>query len=201
MRSIQRFAFVLLLASIVGCASAPTPTTLYLMRGTVVEQTRSIDSPDGIQGLRAGLGRVIVAPYLLASKGIMLETGEGEINPALYSQWAEPVDAGLRWYLSSELSASLGDTMSGGLLDRRSWDYTVDVIIAQLHGTMNGMAVIEAEFVVIAKGDARAVSQVRFAKSIPLAAEGYGALVAAEMQLARELAGVIADTLRDRAKP
>ena len=166
-----------------------------------VEQTRSIGSPDGIQDVRAGLGRVIVAPYLLASKGIMIETGAGEINAAVYSQWAEPLDAGLRWYLGSELSAALGDRMSGGLTDRRSWDYTVDVIIDQLHGTMHGTAVIEAGFVVIAKGEARPVSQVRFAKSIPLAAEGYGALVAAEMQLVSELADLIAETLREQTTP
>jgi uncharacterized protein len=193
MRLIHSIFIVLPLVAAVGCASAPSTRTYYLLRGEPIERTSEVDA-----AIRAGLGRVIVAPYLLSSKGIMVETGAGEINPASHHQWAEPLDAGLRWYLRSEIGKELGRTIGGGLTDRRTWDYTIDVSIARLHGTMSGTALIDAEFAVIPADDSKEISDVRFSKSIPLREEGYAGLVEAEKNLAQELARLIAAELEGR---
>ena len=179
------------LVALVGCASAPAPITFYLLRGEPVDETNEIGNPT-----RAGVGRIIVSSYLLSSKGIMVETGKGEVNPAGQHQWAEPLDAGLRWYLRSEIGSQLGREVGGGLTDRTGWDYTINVAVSRLHGTMAGEALIEAEFTIVPTDRTRAISETRFSKSIPLEAEGYAGLVEAEKRLITEFAGLIADGLR-----
>jgi len=171
-------------------------TTYYLLRGDQVDRTEHVDAT-----IRAGLGRVVVAPYLLSSKGIVLETAAGEINPASQHEWAEPLDAGLRWFLRSEIAARSGLEVGGGLTDRRNWDYSVDVLVAQLHGTMSGTALMQATFIVVPADGSQEISQVRFSKSIPLPRDGYVGVVEAEKILVGELAGLIADSLRERMNP
>jgi uncharacterized lipoprotein YmbA len=193
---IQLAIALVALVSLGGCASAPKPTTYFLLRGEPVETTIRLDG-----STRVGLGRVIVAPYLLTSAGIVLETGPGEINPASHHQWAEPLDRGLRWYLRAEIGKALGVELGGGLTDVQHWDYVINVSVARLHGTMSGKALIEAEFSIVAADRTQPTSEFRFAKSIPLPEEGYAGVVAAEKQLAKDLAGLIADVLRERISP
>jgi len=187
---------LLLVVALVGCASSPSITTYYLLRGEQVDRTERVDAT-----IRAGLGRVVVAPYLLSSKGIVLETGDGEINPANQHQWAEPLNAGLRWYLRTEIGERLGLEIGGGLTDRRDWDYSIEVLVAQLHGTMSGTALMQATFIVVPADGSQEISQVRFSKSIPLPRDGYVGVVEAEKILVGELAGLIADSLRERMNP
>ena len=196
MRSTLRILTVLSLlafAGIVGCASKPAPITHYLLRGEPVDGVRQIEG-----GVRVGLGRIVIAPYLLSSKGIMVETAAGEVNPGNQHQWAEPLDAGLHWYLRSEIGRALGRDIGGGVSDRQSWDYTVNIAVSRFHGTMAGAAIIEAEFSVIPADKSQTISQVRFSKSVGLPQEGYVGVVEAEKSLARELAELIADELRKR---
>ena len=192
MRSIYKSVLVLLLFGLFGCASAPAPITYYLLRGEPVNETRGVGSATA----RAGLGRILVSPYLLSSKGIMVEIGEGEVNPASHHQWAVSFDAARRWYLRSEIGSQLGSDLGGSLTDRRTWDYVIDVAVSRLHGTMEGDALIEAEFSIVPKDSTRNISETRFSKSIPLQEEGYAGLVDAEKRLLEELAGLIADALQ-----
>jgi uncharacterized lipoprotein YmbA len=187
---------LLLVVAFVGCASSPSMTTYYLLRADQIDGTERVDAK-----IRVGLGRVVVAPYLLSSKGIVLETAAGEINPASHHEWAEPLDAGLRWYLRSEIATRSGLEVGGGLTDRRSWDYSVDVLVAQLHGTMSGTALMQATFIVVPTLGSQEISQVRFSKSIPLPRDGYVGVVEAEKILVGEFAGLIADSLRERMNP
>lgn len=180
-----------LLVAWMGCASAPPPVTYYLLRGDSAEGAGPIEVE-----ARAGLGRVVVAPYLLGSRGLMVETQDGEVRPAALHQWAEPLDAGLRWYLRGQVATDLGHQMGGGLTDMLDWDYTVDVFVSRLHGTMEGRAGIEAVFVVRSSGSGEAPAEYRFARSVAIPEEGYAGLVEAERSLLRELAGMIADALR-----
>jgi uncharacterized lipoprotein YmbA len=191
MRSIYKSALVLLLFGLVGCASAPAPITYYLLRGEPVNETKDVGS-----ATRAGLGRILVSPYLLSSKGIMVEIDKGEVNPASHHQWAESLDAALRWYLRSEIGSRLGSDLGGSLTDRGTWDYVIDVAVSRLHGTMEGDALIEAEFSVVPADSTRKISETRFSKSIQLEEEGYAGLVEAEKRLLEELAGLIAEALQ-----
>lgn len=193
MRSILRAVFVLSLAALVGCASAPPPITYYLLRSEQVEGSGPI-----VASVRAGLGRVVVAGYLMGSKGILVETAPGEVRPAAQHQWAEPLDVGLRWYLGSEVGQALGHRVGGGLTDRLSWDYTVEVSVARLHATMAGRAVLEAEFVITPRDRSEPPAEGRFSKSIPLPEEGYSGIVAAERALLSEFGQQIAGALRER---
>lgn len=192
-RRIPILACLVVFATFLGCASAPPDTTYYLLRRDVSNRAESIDAK-----IRAGIGRVVVASYLLSSQGLMIETGDGEITPAGRHVWAEPLDAGLRWYLQAQVAAELGQQIGGGLTKRQRWDYSVDIVVAQLHGTMEGSALMEASFVVVPADSSRSVSEYRFAKTIPLPRDGYAGVVEAEKQLATEFAGLIAQALRER---
>jgi uncharacterized lipoprotein YmbA len=193
MRSTHRALSILCLAALAGCASATPPITYYLLRGEQVEGSGPIEA-----SVRAGLGQIVVAAYLMGPKGIVVETAPGEVRPAFQHQWAEPLAVGLRWYLASEISALLGYQIGGVLTDRQSWDYTVDISVARLHATMEGRAVLEAEFVLTPSNREETPSQGRFSKSIPLPEEGYPGVVAAERVLVSEFADQIAAALRGR---
>jgi len=196
MRRIHQLALVTMLCAAFGCASSPRPTTYYLLRGEQVERTGPVDAE-----IRAGIGRIMLAPYLLSSHGIMLETAPGEVRAAAQHQWAEPLDAALRWYLRSQIGAEMGRDIGGGLTNRLDWDYTVDILVSRFHATMSGTALIEATFIVVPTDESQEQSEVLFSKSIQLPREGYAGIVEAEMSLARELAGLIAQTLDERIAP
>jgi uncharacterized lipoprotein YmbA len=180
------------LALFVACSSpAPNPT-YYLMRGEASEASGRLDGP-----VRIGIGRLIVAPYLLSSLGIVVETAPGEVRAARQHQWAEPLDAGLRWFLRAEIARAIGDEVGGGLVDLSDWDYTIDVYIARFHGTMSGTALLEGAYVIRPTADSEELREYRFSKSRPLPDEGYAALVATERSLASELGASIAEALRE----
>lgn len=188
----RRAVALVSLALLVGCSTPMDEPATYLMRGAVSGQNTRLDDT-----IRVGLGRVIVAPYLLASQGIVVETAPGEIRSAKQHRWAEPLDAGLRWLLRDEIANAYGGEIGGGLVDRQDWDYTIDINVAQLHGNMLGAAILEGSFVIRANEDPKAMREYRFSSSEPLAGEGYPALVAAEERLVTGLGVVIAEALRE----
>lgn len=186
---------VVVLASlmlVVGCSSPAPEPTLYLLRGEATEASGSVDGPT-----RVGFGRLVVAPYLLASQGIVVEAAPGEVRAARQHRWAEPLDAGLRWFLRAEIAKTLGDEVGAGLLDRQDWDYTIDVYVARFHGTMSGSALLEATYIIRPTADTEAPREYAFSKSEPQPDEGYAALVATERSLAGALGVSIADSLRE----
>jgi len=190
----SRLAFIALaLFTLAGCASAPPPPTYYLLRGDSDEGQGPIDAR-----IRAGLGRVVVAPYLLRTRGVMIETEPGVVRAASHHQWAEPVDEGLRWFVRSQITRELGDEIGGGLSDIQDWDYIIDLFVSRMHATMGGSALLEAIFVVRATDPNEENSEYRFSQSAPLPEEGYAGVVAAERSLARALAGAIASVLQER---
>ena len=187
---------VLALMGLTACASAPPEITYFLLRPPIDEGSGPIDAP-----IRAGLGRVAVAPYLERSNGIQIETREGEIRSAAQYQWAEALAPGVRWYLGAEVGRRLGHRIGSGLTERRDWDYTVDVFVERLHGTMTGQAVLVASFVVrggaVSQGESE-IYEYRFSESTPLPREGYAGLVEAQKALLADFAARIADALRER---
>jgi uncharacterized lipoprotein YmbA len=186
-------ALALVAASVAGCASPPPPITYYLLRGDPVEGQGPIDARVSI-----GIGRIVIAPYLLGSKGIMIETGPSEVRPASRHQWAEPLDSGLRWFLREEVASELGFEIGGGLTDVFDWNYRVDIFVARMHATMDGRAILESIFVLRSSEASDGSGEYRFTKSVPLPQEGYAGVVEAQRGLARELAGMIASALRER---
>ncbi len=185
----MRKAAFLSVVFLVACAGSSAPPTQYLLRAEPAEQSGRVEAP-----VRVGLGRVTVAPYLDQS-GIVVETEAGQVQAAREHQWAEPLDAGLRSYLRTEMSAALGYDVSASRADLAHWDYTVDVYVDRLHGTMAGTAVLEASYRITPRPGAGDVAAYRFARSAPLPREGYPGLVDAQADLVRQLAQAIAASL------
>jgi uncharacterized lipoprotein YmbA len=127
----------------------------------------------------------------------VIESAPGVVQAARQYRWAEPLDAGLRWFLRSEIAAALGDKVGAGLVDRRDWDYTIDVYIAQFHGTMSGTAILEATYLIRPTAASEEVREYAFSKSQPQSDDGYAALVATEQELASDLGRAIAESLRE----
>jgi uncharacterized lipoprotein YmbA len=188
----MRIAPIVSALLLVACAGSPPLQTQYLLRGGHAERTGRVEAP-----VHIALGSVTIAPYLDQS-GIVVEVEAGQVSAARQHQWAEPLDVALRSYLRAELSAALGYDVSASRADRPRWDYTVDVHVDRLHGTMAGTALLDAGYRIT--GGAEPV-EYRFARSAPLPREGYAGVVEAEAGLARELAGAIAASIRELGGP
>ena len=185
-----------LLLMVGSCSSPPPEPTYYLLRGAAVERV------DPVEGdVRVGLSRIVVAPYLMESRGIVVETAPSVVRPARQHQWAEPLDASLHWFLHGELSRALGDRVGAGLVDFRGWDYAVDVYVVRLHATLSGRAELEAAYVIRSRADVKATREYRIASSVALADDGYPGVVAAERELLVELGAAIVSSLREVMQP
>jgi uncharacterized lipoprotein YmbA len=187
----MRKAAFLSVVLLVACAGSSPPPTQYLLRAEPAEQSGRVEAP-----VRIGLGRVAVAPYLDQS-GIVVETEAGQVQAAREHQWAEPLGAGLRSYLGAEMSAALGYDVSARPTDLDDWDYTVDVYVDRLHGTMAGTALLDASYRITPRPGAGDAAAYRYSRSASLPREGYPGLVDAEADLARQLAQAIAASLRE----
>ncbi len=167
-----------------ACASQPPSPTYYLLRPAA-----DLDSAQLQPSTRYTLGEVSIAPYI-NQPGLLLETGEGRVRPAALHLWAEPIEAGIRTYLLQEISRLYGrDLLPGGTGDQR-----INLRIDQLHGTLEGDARLVAYWWL--DGDDGAMGARRFARSQPLAANGYNALASAERDLLGQLAADIAAALQ-----
>jgi uncharacterized lipoprotein YmbA len=183
-------AFVLSTALLVACAGAAPERTLYLLRAAPTDASGRVEVP-----ARVGLDRVTVAPYL-DQAGIVVETQAGQVRAAREHRWAEPLDAGLRSLLRAEISRALGYDVSASRADRQTWDYTVDVYVDRMHGTMVGTALLDVAYRITPRAGSGDAVTYRFSRSAMLAREGYPGLVDAQHRLALELAEAIAQSLR-----
>jgi uncharacterized lipoprotein YmbA len=176
---------------LVACAGSSTPRTQYLLRTEPAQRSGRVEAP-----VRIALGRVAVAPYL-DQAGIVVQTQAGQVRAARQHEWAEPLNAGLRSILRAEMSEALGYDVSANPADGVHWDFTVDVYVDQLHGSMAGTAVLDASYRIAPRHGAGEVVEYRFSRSAPLPRKGYAGVVDAEADLARQLAQAIAAGLRE----
>jgi len=174
---------------LLACASDPPARTQYLLRARLPDETSQIEAPVVI-----GLGRVTVAPYL-KRPGLVVESKDHQVRPARYHVWAEPLEAGLRRYLRTEISNVLGYAIRSDAGNRAAWGYAVDVAVDQLHGTLSGQAQLVAGWR-ISRADGSEVAAYVLSTSEPLAVGGYPGLVDAEIALAQKLAAQIAESLQ-----
>jgi uncharacterized lipoprotein YmbA len=183
----MRLTAVLALAALVAaCSGTPVQTQYYLLRTDAPGTTRDLKP-----STEFAMGRVTVAAYVDQS-GLVLETGSGEIRPARYHQWAEPMQEALRNLLRVEVGRALGtDLFPAEISDAKT---LFDVRIDQLHGTAGGEAVLVAYWGVLRGG--KLVETFQFSESRALQADGYGELARAIESLLVALSGEIADSLR-----
>lgn len=178
-----------------ACTSPPPPEPArYLLRAPETERL------ERARPARVGLGRLEVAPYL-DQPGVVVETEAHTVRAARHHLWAEPLEEGLRRLLRAEVSRALEVDVEGDP-DRRSlWDCAVDVRIDQLHGTLDGKARLVARWRLDHRSEDEPAQVFRLVRTAPLASGGYPGLVAAEIDLVRQLAGAIARSVADASAP
>lgn len=181
----MKIAVFLLVAVLTACASQTIPPTYYLLRSNQDLQSSVLST-----STQYSLGTVDIAAYL-NQPGLVMETGEGEMNSASQNLWAEPIYDGIRNFLSTELAQATGHELLPTKLTQNTT--VVNIRIDQLHGTQDGKAQIVAYWWLARDGEVASLN--RFSESRALTQSGYSALVEAEKVLLSELAQKIATTL------
>ena len=179
-----------LVLCLAACATAPPERSYYLLRAEVPGTLASAEN-----GVLLGVGTVSIAPYLDRS-GIVVQVDDHRVREARYHLWAEPLDQGIRSYLSDRIAALLGRALNNGsnLVDQ--WDYRLDVAIEDLHGTLNGEARLVARWSLIDTAQDKLVASQRLVRTKRQALDGYPGLVEVQAALLDELATEIAAAIR-----
>jgi uncharacterized lipoprotein YmbA len=173
---------------VLACSSpAPPERAYYLLRAEVIDV-----EPPATPDLAAGIDSITVAPYLDRA-GLVIGVGANEIREARFHLWAEPLSAGIRYYLQARISSDLGYRIGGGA--RRSWQKKVRVEVREFHGDQSGGVRLVAG-VSVTGPDGAVIADEEFAAVTTVSQEGYAALVAAQMQLLEQLADAITPLLR-----
>ena len=181
-----RIVTLLAIVLLVACSGTPVQTQYYLLRSDMEQRSRDLEPSKNF-----AMGRIMIAPYI-EQPGIVLETGQGEIRPARYHQWAEPMRDGLKQFLRVEVSQAAGEDIFPE--DISQGELVFEVRIDQLHGTVEGDATLVAYW--LSRRDREIVSTHQFSEREALRSDGYGALADAEKALLSRLAGRVADTLK-----
>lgn len=173
------------LGGLVGCSSREVPDThLYMFRANsdfaAADSTRLV-----------GLSVVEIPAYLRRSE-LMVQVGPQELRPARYHRWAEPLDQNVRRYLRDRLSQALGTNVEVNARLRDRWDVEIDVAIEELHGDMNGRALLSASYAIVRPAPPASVRRDRVRLTESQSWDGYDALVDVQSRLLDELARRIA---------
>lgn len=173
---------LLTLLALAGCSSQSIEPEYYLLRSEVETTTRSLQPVENF-----ALGKITIAPYL-DQRGLLIETESGDLRPARFHLWAEPLYEGVRLFLLKEVSANLGKD----LLPYPSTPNTttINARIDQLHGTNDGRAKLVAYWWFERSGDI--FSAYQFGEYQSLSSSGYAELARAEKALLSQLAAKIA---------
>jgi len=168
-----------------GCSSKEIPDThLYLLRAD--SEFSGADS-----NLLVGLSTVDVPAYLKRSE-LILQVGPQELRPARYHRWAEPLDENVRRYLRDRLSTALGTNVEMNARLRERWDVQIDVAIEELHGTLDGSALLGASYAIVRPARPEQVQRGRVRLAQSQTRDGYAGLVDAQSELLDGLAHRIA---------
>lgn len=175
-------ACLLLVLALNACSSSAPLPSYYLLRSDITEGNRMLEAAPEF-----ALGSLAVAPYI-DQPGLLLETEHGDLRPARFHLWAEPVRDGARAFLSTEISRASGKDIMPWNLNREATRF--DIRIDQLHGTYDGRAKLVAQWWLY---DGEEISEIHeFAQTKALDRDGYGALAGAQKALLRDFARSIA---------
>lgn len=171
-------AMILLLSS---CSSQPQ-TNFYQLPLTTV--TGSINS-NSTQTLY--IEPVQVASYL-NGRGLVLQVSDVELVMARQHLWAEALDHQLQRQLRSRLQMALPEYMA--VMQPSADTIKVTVQLDRFHGQEDGYAIASGRFVVSSVNTTES-----FSIRVPLADDGYPALVSALAQCVQQLSEQIAQQL------
>ena len=182
--------FIISCLLLVACSSEPTKSHYYLLRSDLATDTNRAMEPSGIV-----LTHIVVATYI-DQQGLVLETADGQINVAVHHLWAEPLRHSLKGFLANEISIKSGKDIYAERVAGVEPLVKISIDISQLHGTLDGNAVLEASWAITtSKNNKLDQTSYQFSKQQALTSDGYDALVAAEKKLLQQLAAEISQHL------
>jgi uncharacterized lipoprotein YmbA len=179
-----------LLVIMVGCSTTVPDEHQYLLRYPAANQNRQVTP-----SVMVGLGRISIPAYLNQA-GVVLVSDQNQIHQANYHLWAEPLDKGIRIYLKSAIAQIAGFDIFATANNNQVWQYSVDIDLAEFHGTTAGQATLICSWRLIDMSGKEAPKSFEFATTQPLNDNGYPALVDAETKLLDTLAKTIAEQLK-----
>ena len=181
----MRTALILVIVMLTGCGSTAVPEQHFYL-------VRSVDAASGEVRHTGDFGvrRVEVASYL-EQAGVILEVSDGELRPARYHLWAEPLRESIRRFLVSGLTARLEVDMAANRRTRNN----VDVVINELHGNTEGDVTLSATWRITNLDGVMAAHQL--SESAALTEDGYAALTRAHEALLDRLADAIAASVSE----
>ena len=106
------------------------------------------------------------------------------------------LNGNIRRYLRDRLSAELQTNVDASLRFRDRWQLQVDVVIEELHGLLEGGAILNAHYDVVPKGNPENARRGHVSARVEQSAPGYAALVDAQSELLDQLARRIAEDIR-----
>jgi uncharacterized lipoprotein YmbA len=181
----MRVLVLSLVLSLLGCGSPEVPDThMYMLRV-------SSDFAGADSSYVVGLAAVEVPAYLKRSE-LILQVGPQELRPARYHRWAEPLDENVRRYLRERLSTELNTNVEMNARLRDRWDVQIDVAIEELHGTLEGSALLSASYAIVRSAEPERVQRGRVRLTESQRRDGYAGLVDAQSELLDGLANRIA---------
>ena len=123
-----------------------------------------------------------------------------ERSDVLLGELLPDADLSLLLFLRAEISKGLGYEVSASRAPGKVLDHRVDISVEELHGTLSGAARLVASWRIMGGDGAEELAAFRFARTRPLAQDGYPALADAEIALIGELAVAIANSLAEVGK-
>ena len=98
----------------------------------------------------------------------------------------------MRRYLRDRLSTALGTNIEMNARLRRLWDMQIDVAIEELHGTLDGRALLSASYTIVRLAEPEQIKRGRMRVNESQSQDGYAGLVDVQSRLLDELARRIA---------
>lgn len=175
MTPIKALAAALTALWLAGCATEAPPANRYTLPDD------ALAAP--VAGAEAEHRLVVARPSLarfLAVDGLVLQLDDITVNEASRHRWAEPLGLQLERRLRARLAARLPDTRVLGEAagEPRETAATLRLTVERFQGRFDGQAVVAGHWQLRdAEGGLQALSP--FAVEVPLARDGYPALVRA----------------------
>ncbi len=182
---------------VLGCASSP-PTRFYLL-SPVANSEKSTGAYE--RCISVGLLPVKIPEYL-ARQGIVTRVTPHEVSVGLFHKWAEPLEQNITRVFAQDLSARLcaESVVLFPWKKTMSIDYSLQVEIIRMDGTLGKDAVLETAWSIFKGGDPQRLLFRQSLFEVPTKGPGYEAFVAAQNGALDELSREIAEALKTLAK-
>lgn len=189
------------MAALAGCSVVPEPQADLTRYYVLAEPVAEVASVPAVEGLKVGLLKVQIPPYL--DKGVVVvREGENELVYNDYARWAEPLADSMTRMLRGRLLASpqVARVFTEGFPFDQKRDYDVAVHIQRCEGAQIGGRFV-ARFVATIEitspeANARVIARKVFAApETEWDGRDYGALVEALTQAASSLGDEVAKAL------